>query len=68
MENNGDQNAFPLDLGEGMAQLGLTIREYFAAKAMVGIIAQDVNNQYTTKSIVSSAVALADALIEELNK
>jgi len=46
---------------------GLTKREYFAAMAMQGHVASP-NIDTTILIIVNNAVALADALIAELNK
>ena len=44
---------------------GLTIREYFAAKAMQGLLA-DPNQDRS--SLVKGAAGFADELIKELNK
>jgi hypothetical protein len=46
----------------------LTKREYFAAKALQGIIANKDGLDIKIERIVESAVDTADALIEELNK
>ena len=47
---------------------GLTKREYFAAMAMQGIIANKDGLDIKIERIVESAVDTADALINELNK
>jgi hypothetical protein len=49
------------------AQDGLTKREYFAAKAMQGLLTviQHTDRPY---NVAKAAVMTADALIEELNK
>lgn len=47
---------------------GLTKREYFAAMAMQGVIANKDGLDIKIERIVQSAVETADALIEELNK
>ena len=47
---------------------GLTKREYFAAMAMQGIIANKDGLDIKIERIVESAVDTADALIEELYK
>ncbi len=52
---------------------GITVREYFAAMAMQGCIQGDaiINKNHETSSprqLAFSAVAMADALIAELNK
>ena len=47
---------------------GLTKREYFAALAMQGALANKSAHERTIEMITESSVKLADALIEELNK
>jgi hypothetical protein len=47
---------------------GLTKREYFAAMALQGIIANKDGLDIKIERIVESAVDTADALINELNK
>jgi len=47
---------------------GLTKREYFAAMALQGIIANKDGLDIKIERIVESAVDTADALIEELSK
>jgi hypothetical protein len=47
---------------------GLTKREYFAAMALQGIIANKDGLDIKIERIVESAVDTADALIEELKK
>ena len=74
MENNkthGDSPAFSKaafytdEYGIDAPQEGLTKREYFAAMAMQGLLAND-SGLITSKA--RDAVKAADALIEELNK
>lgn len=55
---------------EDEGQIGLSKREYFAAIALQGILA---NSEYTKdgwnwKAIAGDAIDIADALINELNK
>ena len=47
---------------------GLTKREYFAAMALQGVLANKSAHERTIEMITKSSVRLADALIEELNK
>jgi len=49
-------------------QAGLTKREYFAALAMQGILAADVNNNVIYKKCAEWAVNQADALLAELER
>ena len=50
------------------ASTGLTKREYFAAKAMQGIIAGTASDGCRWGDVAAGAVRMADALIAELNK
>lgn len=49
---------------------GLTKREYFAAMAMQGICSAEADNEEPMifKNVAAASVAVADALINELNK
>ena len=53
-------------LGEQSAIGGLNLRQYLAASALKGIAAKEYNN-YDLPVVAKSAVALADALLEELS-
>jgi hypothetical protein len=65
METKPNESAFPVPQ---VLHLGLTKREYFAAMALQGIIANKDGLDIKIERIVESAVDTADALIEELNK
>ena len=60
--------AYPVKKVDTINYTGLTKREYFAAMAMKGIIANKDGLDIKIERIVESAVDTADALIEELNK
>lgn len=71
--------AFPRVCVDGFETMGLSKREYFAAIAMQGLCASDVIQTYLkektrwgtsegSEKLAVSAISLADALIEELNK
>ena len=72
MENNETNSNEPINIIYNSANIisttGLTKREYFAAMAMQGIIANKDGLDIKIERIVESAVDTADALIEELNK
>ena len=71
MENKETNPNEPINMVEynnNYISTGLTKREYFAAKAMQGIIANKDGLDIKIERIVESAVDTADALIEELNK
>ncbi|WP_163372844.1 hypothetical protein [Endozoicomonas acroporae] len=60
---NGDLNAFPC-LESGYEELGLTKREYFAIKALQGILADSSMNH--SKACTTLAIKYADMLLIEL--
>ena len=71
MENKETNPNEPIDMVEynnNYISTGLTKREYFAAMALQGIIANKDGLDIKIERIVESAVDTADALIEELNK
>jgi hypothetical protein len=63
-----NESAFPIIAEDYIIDGGLTKREYFAAMALQGIIANKDGLDIKIERIVESAVDTADALIEELNK
>jgi hypothetical protein len=68
----GSQDAFPSINGGSphVQEGGLTKREHFAGLAMQGLLSTDYTGDSETyhRWITTSAVALADALLEELAK
>lgn len=64
--------AFPHhDCGHGRPlQEGMTLRDYFAAKAMQGLLDNNepLNEPYTNGLIAEAAYRLADAMIKEGKK
>ena len=56
-------SAFPAPLGCG-PYVGMTLRDYFAAAALTGIIAKGEDEMYPTYR-ASEAYALADAMLKE---
>ncbi|MBE9159733.1 hypothetical protein IQ265_23270 [Nodosilinea sp. LEGE 06152] len=67
---NPNDNIFPLDAGEiAFGQCGLTKREYFAAKAMEGLLAAELIDSHSyPRDLADMAVQRADALITALNQ
>lgn len=63
-----DDGTFAFPYGKGCESNGLTIREYFAAKAMVALAHDATNRSWTNQEHAVQAVSLADALIDELNQ
>ena len=68
METNVNEPINVIEYNNNYISTGLTKREYFAAMAMQGIIANKDGLDIKIERIVESAVDTADALIEELNK
>jgi hypothetical protein len=66
METKANEPAYPNK--QVPSWKGLTKREYFAAMALQGIIANKDGLDIKIERIVESAVDTADALIEELSK
>ena len=64
-ETKTNNSAFPIIAEDYIIDGGLTKREYFAAMALQGLLA---NDSALITSKVIDAVKAADALIEELNK
>lgn len=64
---NPNDCAFPC--GNDTTDSGLTIREYFTAKAIVGLLASESAGGYTpSRDIADRAVSIADAAIVALNQ
>ena len=70
MHTDPDHTVHPLyDDGSIVLTNGLTKREYFAAAALQGLLADpDTTEQLSTADVVEVAVHAADALIEALNE
>jgi hypothetical protein len=64
MTNNTGGPAFPIVVGDQMTQ-GMTLRDYFAAKAMQTIAA---NVHWTKEGIAEAAYKQADAMIKARNQ
>ena len=66
--NTQTDSAFPLERTK-YTDGGLTKREYFAAKALQGILAAQTETVYLSPfSVAEKAIIQADALIEQLNQ
>lgn len=60
-------SAFPFDMGDGsgrVTQHGMTLRDYFAAKAMAAMMTQpEAANDWTDEKIAEWAYNAADAML-----
>jgi hypothetical protein len=61
--NNGGP-AFPT----GTAFQGMTLRDYFAAKALQGVLAADTEELLSVDAIASVSYRIADAMLKERDK
>ena len=62
-----DTPAFPIvvDYGDGVKyQTGMTLRDYFAAKAMQGMLSENSGIRYPTDELVDFAYKVADAMMK----
>lgn len=66
----GNDKAFPLISSDGTGvNQGMTLREYFAAKAMQGLLSNPGQIDTTNyKWVAENAIGYADALLAELSK
>lgn len=62
--------AFPLTDGKNFANDGMTLRDYFAAKAMQGFIIAwgDSENIYLPSDLAEQSYFLADSMLKQRNK
>ena len=70
-----NESAFPWSVDDGqkiVGNKGMTLRDYFAAKAMQGMLAAngDANGhlEYIEKMVAESAFKLADAMLKARQK
>jgi len=62
-----NESAFPwqIDNGETMrGHKGMTLRDYFAAKAMQGMLSENSGIRYPTDELVDFAYKVADAMMK----
>ena len=62
--------AFPCQeiLPDGLANLtpqrGMTLRDYFAAKAMTGLLTAEIVGEYSNEHVAEIAYRIADAMLK----
>jgi hypothetical protein len=63
-----DQNAFPVTYGSDGVEHGMTLRDYFAAKALQGILAANTEwfdvSWNACKAIVKDSFSIADEMMK----
>ena len=56
--------AFPLQYDDGSFQPGMTLRDYFAAKALQGFIGTRYEEDQSFEEVAESCYRYADAMLE----
>lgn len=65
MNNRNDEAAFPVPMGQtDERQSGMSLRDWFAGKALCGMLADPDGGRASCKSIALSCYAVADAMME----
>jgi len=60
-----DMQAFPLQATEDYTgQDGMTLRDYFAAKALTGLLTAEIVGEYSNEHVAGIAYRIADAMME----
>lgn len=67
MENKKPENpnAFAMCDEQGFTQYGMTLRDYFAAKAMNGLCVSALSNGLMTHQIVEMSFKIADTMLKQ---
>lgn len=63
-----DQNAFPVTYGNDGVEHGMTLRDYFAAKAMQSLVIESSWDDDDIRSTVIHSYKIADAMMEARKK
>ena len=61
-ENN--PHAFPSETSATTFRSGMTLRDYFAAKAMQGLLTAEIVGEYSNEHVAEIAYVLADAMLK----
>lgn len=56
------ERAFPTDTAT--VQYGMTLRDYFAAKAMTGLLTAEIVGEYSNEHVAEIAYRIADAMLK----
>jgi hypothetical protein len=60
--------AFPAPAGVShITEQGMTLRDYFAAKAMTGLLTAEIVGEYSNEHVADIAYRIADAMMEARN-
>lgn len=59
-----DQNAFPVTYGSDGVEHGMTLRDYFAAKAMQAFLCRDSLTDLPKEKLSQFAYSMSDAMLK----
>jgi len=62
-----NQSAFPWMVDDGKTvtgNKGMTLRDYFAAKAMTGLLTAEIVGEYSNEHVAEIAYRIADAMLK----
>lgn len=56
--------AFPQPTGINLFYSGMTLRDYFAAKAMTGLLTAEIVGEYNNEHVAEISYRIADAMLK----
>lgn len=59
-----NEPAFPQRTDSTLAYSGMTLRDYFAAKAMTGLLTAEIVGEYSNEHVAEIAYRIADAMLK----
>lgn len=62
--SGNNPHAFPSETGATTFRSGMTLRDYFAAKAMQGLLTAEIVGEYSNEHVAEIAFMLADAMLK----
>lgn len=61
-------SAFPIETAEEPMEYGMSLRDYFAAKAMAATVSDCEGVSYSERSVAESAYRMANAMLQARKK
>ena len=58
------ESAFPISGSQYRHTEGMTLRDYFAAKAMTGLLTAEIVGEYSNEHVAEIAYRIADAMLK----
>jgi len=59
-----NERAFPTGTGITPYNPGMTLRDYFAAKAMTGLLTAEIVGEYSNEHVAEISYRIADAMLK----